>query len=94
MRRLDDPKEDRSSDSVFINTTHVVQSVIGLNNGLPFARSEDYPAFVKVCNKLVSSFDQSKAALTCAAALQVPNYHSVSEYEVETLYPARAPPEF
>lgn len=46
--REDDPKEDRSSDSVFVNTTHVVQSVIGLNNGLPFARSEDYPAFVKV----------------------------------------------
>lgn len=46
--RQDDPKEDRSSDSVFVNTTHVVQSVIGLNNGLPFARSEDYPAFVKV----------------------------------------------
>ncbi|CAH3176069.1 unnamed protein product [Porites lobata] len=45
--REDDPKEDRSSDSVFVNTTHVVQSVIGLNNGLPFARSEDYPAFVK-----------------------------------------------
>ena len=47
MQREDDPKEDRSSDSVFVNTTNVVQSVIGLNNGLPFARSEDYPSFVK-----------------------------------------------
>jgi len=47
LHRKDDPHEDRSTDSVFINTTHVVQSVIGLNNGLPFARSEDYPAFVK-----------------------------------------------
>lgn len=47
IQREPDPREDRSSDSVFVNTTHVVQSVIGLNNGLPFARSEDYPAFVK-----------------------------------------------
>ena len=47
-RREDDPSEDRSTDSVFINTTKVVQSVIGLNNGLLFARWEDYPAFVKV----------------------------------------------
>lgn len=47
-RTADDPSEDRSTDSVFINTTKVVQSVIGLNNGLPFARPEDYPAFVKV----------------------------------------------
>ncbi|XP_068677817.1 focal adhesion kinase 1-like isoform X2 [Montipora foliosa] len=46
-RREDDPTEDRSTDRVFINTTRVVQSVIGLNNGLPFARCEDYPAFVK-----------------------------------------------
>lgn len=46
-RTEDDPSEDRSTDSVFINTTKVVQSVIGLNNGLPFARQEDYPAFVK-----------------------------------------------
>ena len=52
-RRQDDPKEDRSSDSVFINTTRVVQSVIGLNNGLPFARSEDYPAFVKVFSNVL-----------------------------------------
>lgn len=46
-QREEDPREDRSTDSVFVNTTHVVQAVIGLNNGLPFARSEDYPAFVK-----------------------------------------------
>lgn len=46
-QREDDPTEDRSTDRVFVNTTRVVQSVIGLNNGLPFARSEDYPAFVK-----------------------------------------------
>ena len=71
-QRVDDPKEDRSSDSVFINTTHVVQSVIGLNNGLPFARSEDYPAFVKVSSKPMSSFDQSKAVFTLGALALVP----------------------
>lgn len=46
-QREEDPREDRSTDTVFINTTHVVQAVIGLNNGLPFARCEDYPTFVK-----------------------------------------------
>ncbi|KAK2558261.1 Focal adhesion kinase 1 [Acropora cervicornis] len=56
-RTEDDPSEDRSTDSVFINTTKVVQSVIGLNNGLPFARPEDYPAFVKIemAHKVLSS---------------------------------------
>ena len=39
---------DRSKDVVFMHTTQVVQSVIDLNSGLPFARSDDFPEFVKV----------------------------------------------
>ncbi|XP_032220316.1 focal adhesion kinase 1 isoform X2 [Nematostella vectensis] len=41
------PQDDRSNDQVFLNTTSVVQTVIDLNTGLPFARPEDYPQFVK-----------------------------------------------
>lgn len=41
--------EDRSSDSVFLKTTEVVQAVINLNQTLPFARPDGFTDLIKVC---------------------------------------------
>lgn len=41
--------EDRSSDTVFLKTTEVVQAVINLNQTLPFARPDGFTDLIKVC---------------------------------------------
>ncbi|KAL9980383.1 hypothetical protein ACROYT_G008961 [Oculina patagonica] len=88
-RRQDDPKEDRSTDSVFINTTHVVQSVIGLNNGLPFARSEDYPAFVKAIGlslrDLLAHVDEEIQRLDPSSHKEVEMAHKVLSSDMAEL---------
>ena len=58
---MNDP--DRSQDVVFLHTTGVVQTVIDLNNGLPFARADDYSEFVRVSTKAVNNIRQNDVSL-------------------------------
>ncbi|XP_031551093.1 focal adhesion kinase 1-like isoform X2 [Actinia tenebrosa] len=76
-----DINEDRSSDKVFMTTTTVVQSVIDLNTGLPYARCEDYPQFVKTIGvalrSLLSEVDSEIQSLPSSSHKEIEMAHKV-----------------